>query len=340
MSAFVIHAGLPKTGTTYLQQRFVDNREWLARHGVHYPTAGQEVGPGHHSLAMAFRSEAAVDLHEMCATDCERVLLSSETFSSLHPQEASALKSAIGDQQVTYVLHLRRRSALAFSRWQEEVKHGSVRSFAEFLAAQLIGTGGALRIGEAVEVALRAFGPEALRIVILEELQQRKVDIFEHFCEHILALDPTDAVATGRDARNASLPPPLVEALRAVNAGGASGALWASGRERFAQAALQWLTHTPDGQALLADVTTVCNQHADELPVDGLDQQWLHRDHMILGACRDQILNASGEWQLFPDGSAKPVRALRPSVLYECIPFARFADAAKAIADPVHTDRP
>src|SRR5690606_10756888 len=141
-AAFVIHAGLPKTGTTYLQQRFVDNREWLRAHDVHYPPIGQEIGPGHHNLARVFRGERVEEpwaqmspvqsLQAAAGGSSGRVLLYSETFPSLHLDQAHALKAALGDCEITYVLHLRRRSALAYSRWQEEVKHGSARSFAEF----------------------------------------------------------------------------------------------------------------------------------------------------------------------------------------------------------------
>ena len=88
----IIHAGLPKTGTTYLQQRLVDNREWLASKGVRYPTLGQEVGPGHHNLAKWFRGESVgapwsrqsprevMTASTLGVKSGEQLLLSSETF--------------------------------------------------------------------------------------------------------------------------------------------------------------------------------------------------------------------------------------------------------------------
>lgn len=341
MAAIVIHAGLPKTGTTYLQQRFVANRSWLADRGVHYPTMGQEIGPGHHNLAQVLADKPVEEpwaqqppgdcVKAAIVTDCPRVLLSSETFSSLHPAPIKQLKAALHGHDVTYVLHLRRRSALAFSRWQEEVKHGSARSFAEFLADQLVGVGNALRIENPVIIALQTFGVAALRLIVFEELIARQADLFDHFVEHILELDPSDAVPAAATSANAALPAPTIEALRAINAANAAATAWANGGVHFATAALHWLKHDPAGQQLLRNVTSVFEQHAESKDLAKLDHEWQQRDQEILGACRDQTLNATGEWQLFPNTPHKPVRTLRPSVLYEHIPVAQFTVAAKLI---------
>lgn len=344
--AITIHAGLPKTGTTYLQQRFVDNRAWLSANGVHYPTIGQEIGPGHHNLAQLFRGESIDEPWAQGTPDAslaaalggttDRVLLSSETFSSLHMDRAAQLKRALGSSDVTWVLYLRRRSDLAFSRWQEGVKHGSARTFAEYLTAQLLGAGDVLRIEDSVAVALRTFGVESLRIVVFEELAARGVDLFEHFIEKVLGL-PTEGLGPASAAsKNTSLPTPTVETLRALNAASSHGEVWANGGLEFALAANAFLQGNPEGQSLLRDVTAAFEAHAELLDLSNLDQQWLNRDHEIVRACGAQILNDAGGARLFPDSPARSVRVLRPSVLHEHVPVARFAAAFKSIANQMN----
>ena len=338
----IIHAGLPKTGTTYLQQRLVDNREWLASQGVRYPTIGQEIGPGHHNLARLFRGESVgapwskqTPREVMTASTLgvkpgEQLLLSSETFSSLHMQHAAALKDVVGSD-VVYVLYLRRRSSMILSRWQEDVKHGDSRTFAEYVSAQLLGAGDVLRPEEPITVGARTFGVQALRLIIYEELVARRIDLFDHFVVNVLGLSLDGAIPAKEHATNTSLEAATVEALRALNAAQCKGQLWADGRHTYAQAALDYLRHEADGQALLADVSRVFDAHAESVDLTRLDQEWLSRDREIVSACGPQILNGSGDELLFPASESREARVLRPSVLHIHLPQIRFENASRVI---------
>ena len=342
-SPVIIHAGLPKTGTTYLQQRFIDNREWLASQGVRYPTLGQEIGSGHHNLARLFRGESicaswsgrtprdVMSASTLGVNPGERLLLSSETFSSLHMQHVKALKDVIGSD-VVYVLYLRRRSSMILSRWQEDVKHGDSRTFAEYVSAQLLGAGDVLRPEEPITIGAQTFGVQALRLIIYEELVARRIDLFDHFVANVLGLPLEGAIPAKENATNTSLKAATAEALRALNAAQCKGQLWASGRQTYAQAALDYLWNEADGQALLADVSRVFDAHAESVDLTRLDQEWLSRDREIVSACGPQILNGSEDTQLFPAGESRQARFLRPSVLHAHLPQSRFEHASRVIA--------
>jgi hypothetical protein len=339
--AIVLHAGLPKTGTTYLQQRFVDNSEWLAARGVDYPTLGRETTVGHHNLALRCKGQpvpqpwAGLPLREILGAVADgpaaRVLLSSETFSSLHLPEARQLFDALGGTELTYVLYVRRRSALSTSRWQEEVKHGSAQTFPEYLVGQLLGEGDVLRIEDAVAVAAHTFGLPAVRIVVYDDLVARGIDLFEHFLERLLGLQADSVVPAAAERINASWAPALIEVLRALNAARAGPAGRAANGRAFVDRALHFLATDECGRALQCDVEDIFDAWAEPLPLGQLDQQWLHHDREILRRCRDQILNAKDEERLFPDGPAVQTRVLRPSVLHGRIPAERFAAACRMI---------
>jgi hypothetical protein len=80
----IVHAGLHKTGSTYLQQAMNDNRDALLARGVHY--AKQAGSPAHHGIARDclrrdFSSLAAM-IEEARAKGCHTAILSSQELEA------------------------------------------------------------------------------------------------------------------------------------------------------------------------------------------------------------------------------------------------------------------
>jgi hypothetical protein len=338
----VIHAGLPKTGTTYLQQRFAANHAWLAGHGIDYPTLGRERTPGHHGLARRCRDEpvdeswAALPLgtviERITAGPAARVLLSSETFSSLTVGQARQLRAALGPREVTWVVYVRRRSALCASRWQEEVKHGSACSFADYLAAQVLGQGDVLRPEDAILLGRDAFGVPALRVVVYDSLAAGGVDLFDHFVARILGLAPAGAVPAAQSRVNVGLPPEVVELLRTLNAVRADGLPSVPDGRQYVRAAERFLAEHERGQALRREASRVFAAGAEPVSLAALDRHWRHVDHEIRRLLGDAVLAPASATELFDTTSAVTIRVLRPGVLQARIPLARWRDATRAIA--------
>lgn len=103
----LIHAGTHKTGTTSLQLLFTRHRAELRDHGILYPEAGVWNGgsesDSHTNIAWELighrgfdRGSGTLDdlIDEIVASDCEKVLLSSEEYSCLfaHPEHLRQLK--------------------------------------------------------------------------------------------------------------------------------------------------------------------------------------------------------------------------------------------------------
>ena len=47
----IVHAGFPKTVTTFLQQRLAHDERWLRALSVSQPALGRELLGGHHHVA-------------------------------------------------------------------------------------------------------------------------------------------------------------------------------------------------------------------------------------------------------------------------------------------------
>lgn len=337
----VLHAGLPKTGTTYLQRRFVDNRDWLAAHGVAYPVVGQEFLFGHHNVAFALGDRRpqgttweSVDtaLQHILASDLPCILLSSENFSELPLDRAGPLRDALAGHDLEYVVVVRRRSALCASRWQTEVKHGSTRTFPAFLADELVGTGrSTLRIEDSLLLAIDTHGLDVLRIVVLDNLLAAGVDLFDYFVQTVLGLPTAGSVAGSSPRENVALSPPSIEILRALNGSDALDSRCTG--VALHQATASFLKSDPVGQALRHEVTALFDVEGRDLDLGLIDWQWLGRDAEIMRTCRSNVFNPAGEQRLFADLPPTVVRVLEPHRLYRRIPCERFDDVYRRILE-------
>ena len=128
VKSIVIHAGLPKTGTSAVQAFFITHTEKLARAGIFYPehrvdkngiSAGnagallERSGP----LFVASAREIARTLEDFEASGCHTLLLSSEAFLPELPEIAELLPP-----RARFVLYVRDPLAFLESDYNQRVK--------------------------------------------------------------------------------------------------------------------------------------------------------------------------------------------------------------------------
>lgn len=147
MRKIILHVGLEKTGTTYLQNVFSLNRQSLVNSGVHYPETGLE--DGHHywfAKALGFNFEHEIYdrgrlvgikenmLKELEQSHCQSVLISSEHFDFNASRLACGhVKDFFSGFDVSVVIFLRNQIDYAQSLYVEHIKWGGQETFKEFL---------------------------------------------------------------------------------------------------------------------------------------------------------------------------------------------------------------
>lgn len=331
----ILHAGLPKTGTTYLQRCFVANRAWLADRGVGYPHYGQEHQHGHHNLSFLLRdvptqnrpsdgldAEQAVR-RALNEGDHSSVLLSSEGFSALDAAGVATLQRALEGCDVRIVIYLRRRSQLCRSAWQERVKHGSPAGLLEFLAEQLLSSGSRiLRFEQLLTAILGAFGRAAMRVIVYDHVVEDGLDLFEHFLTTTLELEVDEGLLGRGRMSNKAIGPAGLEVVRAINQARA-GRGQPSTISHLAPL-LEFLARDPIGRKLTDRVTEVIERRGENLDLSALDLDWLDRDQSVRLALGDAVCNAADAHNFFRPGASAHPRMLRPSELYAAIPPAEF----------------
>ena len=206
-----LHVGLPKTGTTYLQQCLLLNRDWFAARGIEM-APGQNAEGAHHRLAGPVRDAGPETLEDRLAELADtlgrapgrRLLASSEMFSDLlaRPGAAAALQRALAPRfDVTIYIVLRRQDFIKESAYAQVAKVmrrlGPLRAEPDpAIAARMLlhdnpDLDGRLRLIE------DAFGPEALRVAVYHDRLRR--DPLAQFCR-MMGLDEVPDRRPGADA--------------------------------------------------------------------------------------------------------------------------------------------
>jgi hypothetical protein len=138
----VLHVGLPKTGTTYLQALLAGHRDALREAGVLYPfvkpqamfLGAVEVRGSREKFGLAEEDVAGT-----WQALCDRVrsydgvsVISHEILGGAEPDEIAAALAPLDGMRVDVVVTARDLGRQATAHWQEEVKLGDVGSFADF----------------------------------------------------------------------------------------------------------------------------------------------------------------------------------------------------------------
>ncbi len=142
----VLHVGLPKTGTTYLQALLAHHRDALREAGVLYPfvkpqamfLGAVEVRGSREKFGLTEE-----DVAGSWAALCERVraydglgLISHEILGGAEPDAIASALAPLEGLPVDVVVTARDLGRQATAHWQEEVKLGDTRSFADFETEQ------------------------------------------------------------------------------------------------------------------------------------------------------------------------------------------------------------
>lgn len=135
----ILHIGQSKTGTTSFQSFCFKHRKKLLAEGTLYPEAGL-LFTHHRHLALHYKCEKRDDAlvqklkQEIAATDCERVLLSCESFEDLNRDQAEEFLSDFSNMDVSIVCTLRNRLDWIQSMYAEYVKKAWFSgSFSQFI---------------------------------------------------------------------------------------------------------------------------------------------------------------------------------------------------------------
>jgi hypothetical protein len=147
MTRVVLHVGLPKTGTTYLQTVLAHHRDALRETGVLYPFVRPQAMFLGAVEVRGSREKFGLTAEDVAGTWqalCDRVLshagtsvISHEILGGAEPDEIAAALAPLAGIEVDVVVTARDLGRQATAHWQEEVKLGDTRSFAELERDQL-----------------------------------------------------------------------------------------------------------------------------------------------------------------------------------------------------------
>ena len=143
----VLHVGLHKTGTTYLQSVLLANRDALAAQGVLYPGRDGAAGLSQAMAAWDLRGRRADRSRDrrqvgqwdaLCAavsgSPLPTALVSAESLSLLTPRQALRAVSGVPDRVAVVVVTCRDLGRVLVSAWQEAVKNGSAQDWTTYVA--------------------------------------------------------------------------------------------------------------------------------------------------------------------------------------------------------------
>jgi hypothetical protein len=223
MPKYVVHVGLPKTGSSYLQLLLKATSPQLAERKVLYPSVWwtKHNQSNHFELVSALRREETAALRPVFAgfdaSGNNHIVLSAEGLSGLMTRKMEPLRALIGDNPCDIVIFIRRWSDWIPSHWQQRVKVGSKETFPE-LCARLIRVPPTRPIdfSSFLEELTAVFGHEALRLVSFSNLIDGKIDLFQYFCNTFISCNDIK-VERGEGRVNESLTVYDTELNRCVN---------------------------------------------------------------------------------------------------------------------------
>lgn len=138
----VLHVGLPKTGTTYLQSVLAARRDVLRDRGVLYPAirpgahfrGAVEVRGSHQKFGLSAADVAGSwqALVDAAVAYDGSTLISHEVLAGASREEIARAVAPLAGCEVHVVIGARDLARQAVAHWQEEVKLGDSRSFADF----------------------------------------------------------------------------------------------------------------------------------------------------------------------------------------------------------------
>ena len=159
------------------------------------------------------------DFDKINAQGAAKIILSCESFDGLRPAELARLKEYTGGNQVEIVYYARRWSDRIPSDWRQRVMMGYYVTFPEYYIRFLSNPEGTGEVNYSLvwEQFAKVFGRDSLRIVSFNNLIDRGVDLFKHFCEDIVEIYGVPQVEEGLIQKNVG--PDMIDAeiMRTLN---------------------------------------------------------------------------------------------------------------------------
>jgi hypothetical protein len=208
-----LHVGLPKTGTTYLQNRLYANRARLSRGGVSYPV-GLRLDMFHAALDLldrpwgGMRDEARGEWDTL-ARRARRapgsVVISHEILAGATRAQVDRALSSFGSAEVHVVVTARDIARQVPAEWQEKVKHQRTMRFAKFRSRiqdpdRDSGTARLFWQAQDLPAVVQRWGfgldPSRVHIVTVPKSGAAPGQLWRRFCQAVdidPALAPTDA---------------------------------------------------------------------------------------------------------------------------------------------------
>jgi hypothetical protein len=238
-----LHVGLPKSGTTFLQDMLRHYREWLLREGLLYPDDGHR---DHFFAALDAREKhqfiggvrpqaegAWPRLVEKALAYDGRVVISHEILAMAPREAARRARALLDSREVHLVVTARDPGRQAVADWQEAIKHGRRISFPAY--ARRAGLGrvppkptdsdtpsyrdfAAQRLLDVIDTWGGDLPADQVHVVTVPHRPSDPGELWQRFGEVLGIADPTRLTPGSEVRQNPRLGVADIELLRRVNA--------------------------------------------------------------------------------------------------------------------------
>lgn len=220
-----LHIGMPKTGTTYLQDAIWKHRDALEQRGLYVPGIRRQ----HLLAALDFCGKPSLSnrprlvehpwryLSNQIREQPRDALVSHEFFCPASAEQVANAVEALGDTELHVILTARGVVDLFLSRWQEWIKNGAHRPIDGYPRPRPSPSWGWPTIdpGEVLRTWGSVIPPERIHVVPMRSPNAGPEDLWRRFLD--VAGLSTDGLEPEPAGANQSLGIVEVEVLRKVN---------------------------------------------------------------------------------------------------------------------------
>jgi hypothetical protein len=237
-----LHVGLPKSGTTYLQDMLRQHRRWLRREGLLYPFDGYRDhfyaaldARENRTFAGGVRPQAEGAWPRLVGRALAyegRVVISHEILATARRDAARRARAQLEEREVHVVVTARDPGRQAVADWQEAIKHGRWVQFRGY--ARRAGLGeippkdrdadappardfAAQRLLKVIDAWAGDLPPERVHIVTVPHSAADPGLLWRRFGELLGIADPGRLTPGGEVRKNPRLGVADIELLRRVN---------------------------------------------------------------------------------------------------------------------------
>ncbi|MCW2309495.1 hypothetical protein [Rhodobium gokarnense] len=182
----ILHIGLHKTGTTYLQRCLFENIEALEDLGFFCPSPSGSRVVAAHNLAREVRKTRQFEPNGMlwdhvlpafAASNATTLLLTSECFDLSLPRHIARFRELLDGMEVTVLLCLRHPIDLIQSMYSQITKSERDDDFAAFVEHRVT-KDNRLRFDRLHRQWSKTFGAENVRVLFYEEIRDTLLEVF------------------------------------------------------------------------------------------------------------------------------------------------------------------